>query len=171
MLTPLSLTPSFGFGDRLGLATPGHIAAAKGANFAPIFAQQSVRENARTGRTPQQVLDDAQRAVEAAHWDGPWGADADHLKSPDDLPPFVIAGYTFYTVDPGEYVDNGADADPLPVLQQKAKELNWDQLSALYLNRKCEAVFGTFDSESLLRAAVKYGKAVRHAVGMYRRLS
>ena len=61
----------------------------KGTNFAPIFAQQSVRENARTGRTPQQVLDDAQRAVEAAHWDAPWGADADHLKSPDDLPPFV----------------------------------------------------------------------------------
>jgi hypothetical protein len=171
MLSTLSLTPSFGFGDRLGLATPGHIAAARGTNFAPIFAQQSVRENARTGRTPQQVLDDAQRAVEAAHWDAPWGADADHLKSPDDLPPFVAAGYTFYTVDPGEYVDNDADADPLPVLQQKAKELNWDQLSTLYLNGKCEAVFGTFDPETLLRAAVKYGKAVRHAVGMYRRLS
>jgi hypothetical protein len=27
MLSPLSLTPSFGFGDRLGLATPGQIAA------------------------------------------------------------------------------------------------------------------------------------------------
>jgi hypothetical protein len=171
MLSTLSLTPSFGFGDRLGLATPGHIAAAKGTYFAPIFAQQSVRENARTGRTPQQVLDDAQRAVEAAHWDAPWGADADHLKSPDDLPPFVAAGYTFYTVDPSEYVDNAADADPLPVLQQKAKELNWDELSVLYLNGKCEAVFATFDTETLLRAAVKYGKAVRHTVGMYRRLS
>ena len=171
MLSTLSLIPSFGFGDRLGLATPGHIAALKGTNFAPIFAQQSVRENARTGRTPQQVLDDAQRAVEAAHWDAPWGADADHLKSPDDLPPFVAAGYTFYTVDPGEYVDNAADADPLPVLQQKAKELNWDELSTLYLNGKCKAVFGTFNPETLLRAAVKYGRAVRHTVGMYRRLS
>ncbi len=60
MLAPLSLTPSFGFGDRLGLATPGHIAAVRGTKFAPIFAQQSVRENARTGRTPQQVMDDAQ---------------------------------------------------------------------------------------------------------------
>lgn len=53
MLTPLSLTPSFGFGDRLGIATPGHIAAVRGTGFAPVFAQQSVRENARTGRTPQ----------------------------------------------------------------------------------------------------------------------
>src|SRR5678815_653115 len=89
MLTSLSLAPSFGFGDRLGLATPGHIAALRGTKFAPIFAQQSVRENARTGRTPQQVVDDARRGVEAAKWDAPWGADADHLKTVDDLPAFV----------------------------------------------------------------------------------
>jgi hypothetical protein len=171
MLSTLSLTPSFGFGDRLGLATPGHIAAVKGSGFAPIFAQQSVRENARTGRTPQQVIDDAKRAVEAAQWDAPWGADADHLKSPDDLPPFVAAGYTFYTVDPGEYVDNAADADPLPVLRKKATELNWDELSALYLNRYDETGFGTFNTNTLLRAAVKYGRAVQHTVRMYRRLS
>jgi hypothetical protein len=171
MLSTLSLTPSFGFGDRLGLATPGHIAAVKGTQFAPIFAQQSVRENARTGRTPQQVMDDAKRAVDAAQWDAPWGADADHLKSPDDLPPFVDAGYTFYTVDPGEYVDNAADTDLLPVLQQKAKAVNWDELSTLYLRRNNVAGIGTFDLETLLRAAVKYGRAVRHTVGMYRRLS
>ena len=76
MLSPLKLTSSFGFGDRLGLATPGHIAAVQGTKFAPIFAQQSVRENARTGRTPQQVMDDAKRAIDAAKWDAPWGADA-----------------------------------------------------------------------------------------------
>lgn len=52
MLAPLSLKPSFGFGDRLGIATPGHIDAVSGTGFAPVFAQQSVRENARTGRTP-----------------------------------------------------------------------------------------------------------------------
>ena len=69
MLTPLGLSPSFGFGDRLGLATPGHIAAVRDTRFAPIFAQQSVRENARTHRTPQQVLEDARRAVEAAGWE------------------------------------------------------------------------------------------------------
>lgn len=81
MPTPLGLSPSFGFGDRLGLATPRHIAAVRGTEFAPIFAQQSVRENARTGRTLQQVMDDARLAVEAANWDLPWGTDADHLKT------------------------------------------------------------------------------------------
>ena len=37
-----------------------------------------------------------------------WGADADHLKTLDDIPPFVEAGYTFFTVDPGAYVDDHA---------------------------------------------------------------
>lgn len=170
MLTPLFLSPSFGFGDRLGLATPGHIAAVQGTGFAPVFAQQSVRENARTGRTPQQVLDDARRAVAAAGWDAPWGADADHLKSPDDLPPFVKAGYTFFTVDPGTHVDNTAASDSLPVLQEKARGLDWDQLSALYLAPGPDQVWGQFDHQSLLRTAVKYGRAIEHAVTMYRRL-
>jgi len=171
MLSPLGLSPSFGFGDRLGLATPGHIAAVRGSGLAPIFAQQSVRENARTGRTPQQVMDDAQRAVEAAGWDAPWGADADHLKTVDDLPPFVDAGYTFFTVDPGEHVDNAADTNTLSVLQEKAKGQNWEEISALYLSENGDKGFGAFDAETLLRALVKYGRAIRQTVEMYRRLS
>lgn len=170
MLTPLSLIPSFGFGDRLGLATPGHIAAVAGTNFAPIFAQQSVRENARTGRTPQQVMDDAKRAVEAAGWDLPWGADADHIKSVNDLPHFVEAGYTFFTVDPGEHVDNAADVDSPDVLRQKIAESNWDELSTLYLNKQKEKAWGQFEPESLMRATVKYGKAIQHAVTIFQRL-
>jgi hypothetical protein len=171
MLSPLGLLPSFGFGDRLGLATTGHIAAVKGTKLAPIFAQQSVRENARTGRTPQQVIDDASCAVEAAKWDAPWGADADHLKTVDDLPSFVAAGYTLFTVDPGEHVDNAADTDPLPVLQEKARGSDLDQLCALYLTPVGKKPWGEFDLENLIRAEVKYGRAIRHTVGMYRRLS
>jgi len=171
MLTPLSLTPSFGFGDRFGLATPGHIAAVRGTGLAPIFAQQSVRENARTGRTPQQVLDEARRAVEAAGWDAPWGADADHLKSLDDLAPFVAAGYTFFTIDPGEHVDNAAASDPFAVLQEKARGVDQDQLAALYLRPDEDQPWGRFALEFLLRAAVKYGRAIEHTVRMYRRLS
>ena len=68
---PLGLAPSFGFGDRLGAATPGHILASAGTGVAPIFAQQSVRENTRTGRTPQTVLDDAMWAVFAMDWRRP----------------------------------------------------------------------------------------------------
>ena len=171
MLSPLELSPSFGFGDRLGLATPGHIAAVKGTKFAPVFAQQSVRENTRTGRSLQQVMEDAKRAVEAAQWDAPWGADADHLKSVEELQPFVEAGYTFFTVDPGEHVDNAADSDSIEVLKQKVATFDWDELSGSYLSGNGEQAWGEFDAETLMRATVKYGKAIRHVVTMYRQLS
>ena len=170
MLAPLSLIPSFGFGDRLGLATPGHIAALGRTKFAPIFAQQSVRENARTGRTPQQVMEDAQRAVDAAKWEAPWGADADHLKTVDDIPVFVRAGYTFFTVDPGAHVDNAADTDSVDVLKKKLGKLDWDTLSALYLSGNVQA-WGHFEAGSLMRAMVKYGKAIEQAVAMFKCLS
>jgi hypothetical protein len=171
MLIPLGLTASFGFGDRLGLATPGHIAAVRGTGFAPIFAQQSVRENARTGRTPGQVLDDARRAVDAAGWEDAWGADADHLKSAEDLPPFVAAGYTFYTVDPGEHVDNTADSAPPEALLARTDPAEWDRAAALYLRPEGDPPWGRFDADSLRRALVKYGRAIQHSAALFRRLS
>jgi hypothetical protein len=78
---PLGLRKSAGCGDRLGLATPGHLRAIRKSTMAPILAQQSIRENARTGRTPQQVMDEAIwgdlcRMAGAAGS----GADADHLE-------------------------------------------------------------------------------------------
>ena len=68
----LGMTPSFGFGDRIGLATPGHVAAMKeaGAGIAAIFPQQSIREMTRTSRTPTQVMTDAMQAAEACGWEG-----------------------------------------------------------------------------------------------------
>ena len=105
---PLGQQTSFGFGDRLGNATPGHVDAMRAAGavgrIAPIYAQQSVRENTRTGRTPQQVMDDAMWGVFEAGWREPWGADADHVKEIADLDAFVAAGYTFYTIDPSDHV-------------------------------------------------------------------
>ncbi len=60
---PMGTTTSFGFSERLGLATAGHIRSVQGSGIAPMFAQQSVRQNSRTGRTPQDVLDDAMWTV------------------------------------------------------------------------------------------------------------
>src|SRR5262245_38751255 len=84
---PLGLKPSFGFGDRLGVATPGHVEAMRraGQGFAPIFPQQSIREMTRTNRTPEEVMNDAAGAAVAAGWTDDFGADADHLKTPADV--------------------------------------------------------------------------------------
>jgi len=62
---PFGLHTSAGFGDRLGLATPGHVRALKevGAAINPVFAQQSIREMGRCHRTPRDVLDGAGKRV------------------------------------------------------------------------------------------------------------
>ena len=75
-VTTLGLEPSFGFGDRLGLATPGHVAALRrcGGGIRPIFAQQSIREMTRTNRTAQDVMSDALAGARDAGYDGVMGA-------------------------------------------------------------------------------------------------
>src|SRR5262245_8022898 len=86
--TVLGLAPSFGFGDRLGLATPGHVEAlrrVRSNSILPIFAQQSIREMTRTRRSPEQVMADAQAGAQRAGYAGPRGADADHLKTTQDV--------------------------------------------------------------------------------------
>lgn len=177
---PLGLKMTFGFGDRLGLATPGHIQSLSTKTIVPLFAQQSVRENARTGRTPQQVVNDAMWGAFQMGWRDPWGADADHLKTTDDIAPFIAAGYTFFTVDPGEYVDNAAPDDSPETLEQKMRALPWDVLNDSYdelYARYVKKAFAfsefviTFTGETLLRAAAKYGRAVAHAITMYQEIA
>jgi hypothetical protein len=178
---PLGLKESVGCGDRLGLATPGHIRAVRGAgSFSPILAQQSMRENARTGRSPQDVMDDALWGAFQEGWREPWGADADHLKTTADVDLCAAAGYTFYTVDPGDHVDNEAHSAAFEELKKKVHALPWDELEdspeALherYLNRSFEVedLVLEFDHTTLARAAAKYGRAVAHTARMYRHLA
>jgi hypothetical protein len=176
----LGLRKSIGCGDRLGLATPGHVRAVRKGSMAPIFAQQSIREMTRTQRPSEEVMDDATWGVFQEGWRERFGADADHLKTPDDVDRCVAAGFVFYTVDPGDHVDNAADADDPATLRQKVEALPWDDLEASpddvrrsYLGREFDVgdFAVTFSEEELLRAAAKYGRAVAHTVRMYRRVA
>ncbi|MBZ0275044.1 MAG: tagaturonate epimerase family protein [Anaerolineae bacterium] len=171
---PLGLRVSAGFGDRLGIATPGHIQAVQGTGVAPVFAQQSVRENTRTGRTPQGVLDDAMWGVFESGWRDPWGADADHMKTLTDITPFVEAGYTFFTIDPSDHVDDAAETDDMDTLRRKTAALDWGALRASLsmLDERYRRTFQvdtvsiTFDEHTLLKALAKYGAAVAHTAQM-----
>ncbi|HEX6778836.1 MAG TPA: tagaturonate epimerase family protein [Ktedonobacterales bacterium] len=181
------LATSAGFGDRLGLATPGHVRALQqvlsetpGSAIAPIFAQQSMREMQRTSRTPEVVLDDATWGTFQAGWRGPVGADADHLKTLADIDACAAAGYSFYTIDPGAYVDSEADEASPALLREKLMALPWDELADTPADLRRRYVGSTLKLESqqivldepaLVRAAVKYGRAVAHVARMYRRLA
>jgi hypothetical protein len=177
----LGLAPSFGLGDRLGLATPGHIAAVRGSGLRPVFAQQSIREMSRTGRSPEQVLDDATWGVLQQGFRDGFGADADHLKTAGDVDACVAAGFTLFTIDPGALVDSSADMASAGEVAEKFRRLPWDTLESsptdcrvAYLCRSLPAwgdERGDLTEEQLLRAAVKYGAAIAHAARLYRHLA
>jgi tagaturonate epimerase len=182
-LTPsrFGLRTSAGFGDRLGLATPGHVRALKAVNAAinPVFAQQSIREMGRCHRTPRNVLDDATWGAFQAGWTKPVGGDADHLEQLEDIDDTVAAGFVFFTLDPKAEVDPEAEhADPA-VIEQKVAALKWADLESdlatftkTYVGRRVdleqEAI--ELDEQSVLRAMAKYGPSLAHAMSMYRRL-
>ena len=173
---PLGKHKSFGFGDRLGHATSGHIATLNKIDlhhsFHPILAQQSVRENTRIGRSPQEVINAARWGILEMGYQHPWGADADHIKHIDDVAAFVQAGYTFFTIDPSDYVDNAAEEDSLTTLQEKVAGLDWSRLETTYSELKKEYVnpirLGSlkleFSDHDLLKALAKYGRALVHTL-------
>lgn len=173
--SPLGLRKSFGFGDRLGLATPGHLAAVRGTGFAPIFAQQSIREMTRTQRTPEDVMRAAQQTLAKEGYAEAWGADADHLKTPEDVQRTAAAGFCFFTIDPSAYVNNAADAMSAAELQAATAQLDADRVfgerawRSEYLGKAFDIGAGAplrFAEEDLARAAVKYGRATAHAAVM-----
>ena len=175
----IGLKKSAGCGDRLGLATPGHIRSIRKTQLLPIFAQQSVRENERTGRPPQTVMDDAMWGVFQEGWRNGFGADADHLKTTADIDAFVAAGYTFFTIDPGEHVDNSAETASHQDLGQKVEMLPWDSLESSPADLKRTLLGKKIDlenlslqisEEELMRAAAKYGRVIAYTTAMYRHL-
>ncbi|MGD9633769.1 MAG: tagaturonate epimerase family protein [Pirellulales bacterium] len=167
---PLGLRPSFGFGDRLGLATPGHVEAMRraGQGIAPIFPQQSIREMTRTNRSAEAVMADAVNAAVAAGWTEDFGADADHLKTPADVDRTFAVGFCFFTIDPSDAVDAKADNYPADVLQGRFTEVR-DEIDWFdkYRGKSVKLTTGTtinLDEDAVKRAAVKYGRALNRGI-------
>jgi len=176
----LALATSAGLGDRLGLATPGHIRAVRKTHLAPIFAQQSIREMTRTQRTPAQVMDAATWGVLQEGFRSGFGSDADHLQKPEDIDSTAAAGFTMFTIDPGAFVENSADRLDGAGLTRKLPAIDFETLAASQADLFSRYVGKTlpiqgkakarFTEETFLRALVKYGSAIAHTVRMFRHL-
>jgi len=164
---------SFGFGDRLGLATPGHIRALAGAKVFPILVQQSVRENARTGRTFEEVLAKGIFGAFQEGYEDGFGADADHLKRIKDALHAADLGYTFFTCDPGDHVVASEELSSQEIQDRFTHLPESETFRREYLGPSFKIDgLGTlrFSEEELARAAVKYGRAVAFATRMYQAL-
>ena len=176
----LGVRKSFGFGDRLGVSTPGHLAVvAANPGFAPVFAQQSVEEMAFTGRAPGEVVASAVRAINAARFRQPWGANADGLRQPPEVDAAAAAGFTFFTIDPSEFIRADADALSADELAAAVETLvaegdfpeGW---SGPYLERAIDLPGNRrlrIGLEPLQRAVIKFGRAIPHCARMSQAVS
>lgn len=168
----LGFENSFGFGDRIGLANPAHLRSLKAEDdFAPILAQQSIRELSRTVRKAENVMDAAVWAVMQEGWTAGFGSDADHLKTSEDIDTMVDAGFTMFTFDPSDHVVNEADIMSIDELEKYVSDLKWDSSSSSseVLQRYSEKEISVNEAftlaptrEDSLRALVKYGKSILH---------
>ncbi len=158
---------TFGVGDRLGIATPGHLRVFEATDALPVLAQQSIRELNLTKRTFADVLDCASFAVFREDFQRGFGADGDHLKTDEEVEYALACGYTMITLDCSEHIrndvvewtDEAVDAAYCP-------RADWE---ALY----CDKTFAvedqhvSFSRRDFRRACLIYGDALDHAARIY----
>jgi tagaturonate epimerase len=173
--SPLSSREAtFGTGDRLGLAGPGHLAAFRRFAASPVLAQQSLRELTLTSRTYEDVLDASTWSVFREGWREPWGADGDHLKTEEWVRRALALGFTMITADVSDFIRgewaSRSDAEALA---------QWQTLDAGFRRGLEERYLGSatpldsgegvrFAPAELARTALVYGDAVEHAARLYR---
>ena len=174
---PVGRKVSFGTGDRLGVATPGHLRAFEGCDVFPVLAQQSMREMGRTGRSARDVIDDAGWGVFEAGYTGTFAADADHIKQEEEVLSCHSLGYTMFTIDASDYIK--IDAVHLSDEQavKKFEELTEaGELKSRYLGREWNFAAGgvgvdiTFSPVELARCSLVYLQAVKHMAALYEAL-
>ncbi len=163
---------TIGCGDRLGLASIGHIAAVKHFDATPVLAQQSMRELDLTGRTYRQVVDDATFMVFQAGYKDGYGADGDHLKNIPDIDIALSAGMPMITLDLSEVMLAKAGD-----WQNVQIETAFQALPADVQNRIKHSYFDktfkvghleiSIDAATARRCAVMYLKALDFALEVY----
>lgn len=169
--TPVLKYPvTVGTGDRLGIATPGHIRAVRHYSVRPVLAQQSVRENGQTGRNFKEVIRDVAWGVFQENYQEGYGADGDHLKSLDEVKDALKAGVSMVTLDLSETLTPEAFTASKEWVDRKLhEELDPEEfkvLSHYFLEKEYPfsgphgAYVIRFDEESLKRNVLLYWRAL-----------
>ncbi len=148
-----------GVGDRLGIASFGHIRVFEKYDALPVLAQQSIRELNLTNRTYEDVLDSVTFAVFRENFTRGFAADGDHLKKPEDIEYALSLGFTMITLDLSDHIRTDASGsysqDVADMYVGKTFKTDRDEI--------------TFTKEQFDRATGIYGRALDFAVEMYDR--
>jgi len=166
---------TIGCGDRLGLATPGHVRAAVKYDVYPVLAQQSIRELTLTGRDYPGVVADATFLVFQEGYERGYGADGDHLKTIKDIDVALAARMPMITLDLTEVMSpepGSWSAERIAVESEKLDEGTRRHVQAEYAGRTF-ALSGstiTFAPSEAERCALMYGRALDFARDVDRHL-
>jgi len=164
---------TFGVGDRLGIATPGHIRILRRFAVTPVFAQQSPRELELAGRSYSDIVDPATWAVFQEGYVGPWGADGDHLKSVEWVREAQSCGCTMITADLTEHIQTAEGklgGDALHTEYEKLEPAYRKEIEQEYLGTNVKLDTGeciSFNRETLAQISITYNQAVMHAHILY----
>lgn len=164
---------SVGFGDRLGIASPGHIRLIKKFPVFPVLAQQSVRELNLTSRSFVDVVAAASWAVFQEGYTKGFGADGDHLKSHDEVKSALESGCTMITLDCSEYIRNDLQNMPESVIREQYALIDRDEKKRLeteYLGQTFSLRSGTkitFPEDDFYTIVLTYYKAIQFMEDIY----
>jgi len=155
---------SMGIGDRFarqGRAQLSAIVQAKslGAEITPVW-NKSNREHMLVGTHPDSVRVEADAAVKALHWTGPYHVDADHinLKNVDSF----IAASDFFTLDVADFVGQAApDAEIQAFVTRHQRYATALRIPGI--DRTLN-----ISSQDIAEIARKYLVAIREAGAIYR---
>ena len=159
---------TIGVGDRLGIASPGHIRVFEEYDAFPVLAQQSIRELNLTNRTYMDVLDAATFAVFQEGFKKGYGADGDHLKKYEEVKMALDLGFTMITLDCSEHMHN--EFESIPVEELRASYVANPVLESEYLNKSFKVADGItihFDEITFKRMVMTYRDVLDFATSIY----
>ena len=164
---------SIGLGDRLGVASAGHLRLIKNRQVFPVLAQQSIRELNLTERNYNDVISAAAWAVFQEGYQKGYGADGDHLKTAEEVKMALDCEVTMITLDCSEQIDNSIellDKEEINSRYQTIQEEERKRLEGKYLSEKFAIDQDTwieFTKEEFQKTVLIYWKAIRHTIKIY----
>lgn len=164
---------TIGLGDRLGLASAGHLRLLKDKQVFPVLAQQSMRELSLTGRDYSDVLSAASWAVFQEGYEKGFGADGDHLKTAAEIKTAIDCGFTMITLDCSEHIDNSisfSSCDEIDRKYAKIPKTKREYIESKYLNKEFKLEHGekiVFTPDKLKEIALVYLNAIDFAIEIF----
>ncbi|MFD1336736.1 tagaturonate epimerase family protein [Oceanobacillus iheyensis] len=165
-------TATIGLGDRLGIASPGHIEAVRDRDVKPILGQQSIRELTLTKRTMEDMIDAATFAVFQEGYTDGFGIDADHIKTEDDIKRSLEIGVTMLTLDCSDYIQKSVESASEKQVQDEFEKLD-AKVKEYYLHTYCNQEFNikerkiVFNELDVKRNVLIYEKAIDYMVHVF----